>query len=677
MKVFAALVWREVLERRLLLVASVFLGLTPVLLPWVPGRPEQFAPEDVRTAAVLVLGVLFGGATLVILGSTIVVRDLSEGRLGFFFSRPVPVGVLWSSRLAAAALLFFASLLLLLAPTAIVDFESWTDQLTSGESGHAQPFFGPRMVYATSVSLPPAPPAWFRWTLALTAIVVLLVAAHAVSTVIRARSLWVLLDLAGLALVGWIGWLARDRMVREEALGGLVHAEWVFLPWILVSLLIAGTVQLDRGRTDLQLGHRYLSATLWPLLLAGALGLGGYSWWIAASEIEDLESVKYAKVSRDDRWLVTGGPVRHRSGAHAAFLSHAESGRSWRLGGLDVTRSFLTFSGDSGTVLWARCESFVPLSCRLWAKDLRDVASPPEPIDVPGDRIPNQIVLSHDGRRMAAAESGRVVVYEVPSGNLVAAVDAKQPTWISFISADRVRFQELIDDGTTWTARIRHFDLASRQVVDAGFLPGGRTAWHSPYGDRVLYSAPKEGGYGLFDSADGRLLAELGDAWKFAPKRAQFLSDGRLVLAVRERYELTLMVFSREGPELFRIERSQVAKVAFGGELSPGRLMVSLRETERDATWSIEQYAGVVPLTSWTTYVLDLESRELSRLAYGLVPLSRYPVAAGDARVFASRSSIVRWNPASGEPEKLVAPKLGLEYLSRLGDFRGAYLELF
>ena len=665
MSVFTALVGREISERRLLLVASAFLGLVPVLAPWMPGRPERLAPEDLRTMTLLILVVLFGGATLLILGATLFVRDLNEGRMSFYYSRPIPVWALWLSRLTSALFLLIASLLLLLIPTALFDFQSWVDQLSGGGPSRAWPFLGFREVFTMSAAwqtLPALPPTALRWFIALLVTLTLLTLAHAVATAVRGRSLWVVCDLAGLVMVGAIGWTAREILVREEALGALVHAEWALLPWVLGSLLVAGAVQLSRGRTDLQLGHRYLSATLWPLLIIGALAFVAYAHWVATSDIEDLETITFVRTSPDEQWLVAGGPVRHRSRARAAFLRHADSDQSWRLGSLGVSGNWLNFSGDSGTVVWVRCESFVPLACKLWLKDLRDVASPPRPIGVPGDRLVHQMVLSHDGRRIAAAESRRVVVYEVPSGNLVAAVDADNPGALAFLSSDQIQFQVPVEGGSARSARIRRFDLDSLEVADVGVLPSGHVAWYNPYHGSVLYTGPSNSGFGLFDSSTGQQLAGLEGRWRFAPKQGAFFADGRLALSFRERHGLHLLIFSPEGEEMSRIERPRVAKVVFGGELSPGQMLIALHEVpEESATAEAPRVElDVEPLRGWTTYVLDAEAAELSPLVSGVVPLTTSPVAP-ERRLIASRTAILQWNPESGDYRTLIEPSRGLK----------------
>ncbi len=665
MRVFMALVWREVLERRLLLVAGLFLGLVPVLAPWVPGRPERFVPEDIRTAGILILVVFFGGITLFILGSTILVRDLSEDRLSFFYSRPIPVWSLWLSRLAAACLLLVATLLLILIPTALLDFQSWMEQLSSSGPSRARPLLGFREIFMIPLSkqaLPPLAPTWFRLSQLMMAVVAMLATAHTVSTAIRSRSLWVMVDFAGLAIVLTVGWAARNLLVGEEAVGALVHAERLLLPWLLGSLLVAGAVQLSRGRTDLQLGHRYLSATLWPLLIVGVLAFGAYAHWVVASELEDLQAVTFARTSPDEAWVVAGGPVRHRSGARAAFLRHTAGEQSWRLGSLRVAGGWLRFSRDSSTVAWLRCEGFSPLVCGIWTKDLTDIASPPRLSDVPCDRLPDQIALSPDGRRIALAGFRRIAVYELPSGNLVAAADARQPFSMSFVSSDRVRFQESIEQsGGARRLRIRHFDLTSRDLADAGLLPTGQAIWHSPHDDRVLYTGPSASSdYGLFDSATGQQLATLEERWRYVPKQGLILADGRLVVTFSDPGRFSLVIFSPQGEEVSRVELERVARAAFGGELSPDRLIVALLDWPTMDLPPRQHGLGFDPLPGWTTYVLDTETGELAMLAPGIVPLTRHSVAVGP-RLFASRSAILRWDLETLEPQVLISPEKGLQ----------------
>ena len=675
MRVFLVLVWREVFERRLLLLASVFLGWIPIVVPLLPVRPERFSPEELRTGILVVLLALFGCAVLLILGATIVGRDLSEGRLGFYFSRPISGWALWGSRLVATCALLLASLFLIAAPTVALDLGQWIEDL-SGRGGSAWPLLAKDEVFLSKFfleTLPERPPLAIKLALALGTILLLVTATHAVSTIVRGRSIWVLADLAGLSVCVAVIWAARDVLVREQAIGALVWAEWFLLLWALGSLLVAGGVQITRGRTDLRRGHRFLSVTLWPALIAGALALGVYARWMATSTLEDLEELSLAHESPDEDWLVAGGGVRHRAGAAAAFLLDVRSGESWRLGSLNVVRFLHAYSADGSTLVWARCAGFRPLDCELWVKNLHDEGSPPRRTGVPIISGRVRMALSPDGRRLAMTEARRVVAYELSSGRLLMAVDTELPEAVYFASNRLVRYHHALDLKEGWRTRIWELDLDSRQSSAVGELPRGILLRRNPSRDAILFKRYFPSGFGLYQGQTGEPLFELDERWDQLPSRGRFLADGRIVLSVHEDGVLTLLVLSPDGEEHHRIECPGATDNRFGGELSPGRVLVGLRElgniSERlEAPLNEEdedlfgRYIGTNQasvsefLGGWATYELDAESGELTRLADGAMPLGAPEQMLDQRLLWTADGKVVQWRPETGE-RRILLPR--------------------
>ncbi len=714
MRVFAALVWREVAERRLLLLASFLLGLVPIVLPWLPGLPSRFTPEEVRTAATFALAVLFGGVTLLMLGATIVGRDLSDRRLGFYFSRPIGSWTLWLSRLAAALMLLVATVLLIVAPAALLDAGSWAEGISESRGTHAWPILGfGEMFLALHLELetgrpdlsglPGELPPAARLLIVPLLLVLALALVHAVSSIVRGRNLWVLADLAGLGVVSWLLWTARDVLVRAQAPGAMVWAERFLAAAVLAALVAAGGVQLARGRVDLLRGHRYLSAVLWPSLIVAALAAGAYSRWVAGSAIGDLEHLSFVRAVPGDRWLAAGGPVRNRAGARAAFLLDADSGRSWQLGSLEVSRTWLTFSPDGGTAVWARCERYRPPDCELWIKDLRDPASPPRSTGIPlqffrmlrpfeGERT---LTFNHDGTLLAVAEAERLVVYDLPRASgetnpgratdgaaspVLTAVSAELPHAVAFLPDSRLRFHQrvapspeiAVENG--WWTQIRELDLDTRQLTETGRLPPmGHGHLRSPVRDTLFYQVRSPHGLGLYDGETGVPLVEIRKLWDYMSGWGHFLADGRLVAGHSDRGRLTLLVLSPEGEKLHQLERDGVMKRWVGGELSPGRLLIGLAElpppaqtprhrldveplpgvisiefTPHAGGWTGSLLDAVTPRASgWTTYLLDADSGTLTPLAAGIKPLGDAGTSPG--RLFLAGGQVIRWNPDTGE----------------------------
>jgi hypothetical protein len=99
---------RELAEKQFVLLAAIAFALLACLVPFVPGvHAGQKREAIVVVSTVLAVGFTLGLST--ILGATIIGRDLSEGRLSFYFSRPIPAAAIWFGKLIAALVLIHTS----------------------------------------------------------------------------------------------------------------------------------------------------------------------------------------------------------------------------------------------------------------------------------------------------------------------------------------------------------------------------------------------------------------------------------------------------------------------------------------------------------------------------------------------------------------------------------------
>src|SRR5438105_3374251 len=94
---------REIEERRTALVAAAAAGILPFLIPLLPWVHSDAATARGVTAFATTLNIGLGFALA--LGGTVLVRDLADGRISFFFSRPIPAFAIWGGKLLAAVLL--------------------------------------------------------------------------------------------------------------------------------------------------------------------------------------------------------------------------------------------------------------------------------------------------------------------------------------------------------------------------------------------------------------------------------------------------------------------------------------------------------------------------------------------------------------------------------------------
>ncbi len=113
MKATMAIMAREVMARRELLLLAVAVAIVISLLPFLPNI-ETYEATDVRTVASSASALALGCVLALVLGATVFGSDLSEGRLGFFFARPVSgLAVWWGRVLAVMALIWIVEIIVL------------------------------------------------------------------------------------------------------------------------------------------------------------------------------------------------------------------------------------------------------------------------------------------------------------------------------------------------------------------------------------------------------------------------------------------------------------------------------------------------------------------------------------------------------------------------------------
>ncbi|HYN05715.1 MAG TPA: hypothetical protein VE359_24925, partial [Vicinamibacteria bacterium] len=110
MRKLLAVAARELRERWILFPASFVLGFNPLVLPAF-GVDRRVMPE-----LGLATSVLLGAGAAVVMGSTMLARDVSNGRLGFLFSRPLSWQTIWGGKWLAALVLVVSSGLLAAIP---------------------------------------------------------------------------------------------------------------------------------------------------------------------------------------------------------------------------------------------------------------------------------------------------------------------------------------------------------------------------------------------------------------------------------------------------------------------------------------------------------------------------------------------------------------------------------
>lgn len=662
MRGFVAILQREVFERRLLVLLALGLGVIAVVLPLIPGfRPGGVALADLQGGLALGLALLLTVILSFFLGSSVVAGDLAERRLGFYFSRPLSGWAIWAGKMAAALALLVGGGLLVLAPAVLL-----------GGNLNLDGIWGVGSVISVSGG-----GLLLTWALCL---LFLLLAAHAVSVIVRARSPWALLDLTALSVCGGLVWGTLRRLKFE---GVFFHAiSWTFKPedrlgivaWmelglaaaILLTLALAGALQVIQGRTDLRRAHRVLSQRLWGALLAAVLLFAGLGVWVLSAGPGDLRGVAVATAGPNlpgEHWIALGGPVVRRPGYDPSFFYDLDSGRTFRarFGLLAYTNvygtfdSMVRFSADGRRVVWLEFDGD-PFNSPivLYHLDLDRPGATPVRTPVSYQTPPRGFALSPDGRRVAAYEwPTSLTVSEVDSGRLLAASHYSsqyETPRLAFAGPDRLRIFDMIFSvyipGTVGTPiPISEVDLTSQapKPERTGEIPamvGGVREWSpSPAGDRVLLRGVDA--LGLCDARSGMPLAMLGSG----RARGTFLPDGRIAVvetAPGDKYEHELRIFPPDGhDDPLRIPFPKTLSVIVADQPAPGLLRVVTRRrgdhSRLHDLWQVDLERGTAK---------PLGTRRLTALERPLLAKSRVDLQGVDG--------VVWYEPWSGRSQVML-----------------------
>lgn len=552
---------RELRERWLLLPAGLVFGFAPLVLP-------AFGVDRAVMPFVGLVGTaLLGLTAAVVVGSTMLARDATSGRLGFLFSRPLSWQTIWGGKWLAALLLVTASGFLAAIP--------WM-------AAYPQPKGG-----ASSWPDALADP---RGTLFFVLLLFLGIGvANFNATAYRSRSGWLAVDFVLLLVAAWAVRRYLGPLVSLGILGSSLASTWGFLPLLPLALafLAASAAQVAVGRTDVSRAHRAMSITFWAIVLGTLLLAALRLAWAAHASPRDIAAHR-ASFEPSGRWLLVSGESRR--GGTAAFLMDATDGRYLPLG---IERPWwmvgMAFSAD-GTVA---ATPSIRSGSEGWVLSVFDLG--PGPLagrDVvlessPPPRWGSMLALSPSGATVLLAHETGASLFDLATGRRAATAtttgwwrvcarfltETTVRVWLRPTAASpadfpgaRIRVVDLEADGTV---RTKEFPL---------LVPGkGRGEWAverstvvDATGRRVLTG---DAGWHLRDGATGSLLATLAESSDRV--LATIAADGRILLAEGAGARTTLRVFSPDGVVLGDSLIDLVpAGLGLGPEVSPSRVAV-------------------------------------------------------------------------------------------------------
>jgi hypothetical protein len=618
MKGTLAVAAREIAERKLVFLGAFVAGLLPLGFPLLPVMRGN--AHDARSAAMLLLATTIVVAFPLVFGATILVGDIAQKRLAFYFSRPLPAASIWAGKLLGALLISMGCATLAAAPVFFLEGKDAFSFATGGLDSRG------------------------LLVLTLLGVLLLLFLSHVVASMARLRSAWIVLDFF-LAVVFVV---AIPLSIRSLFFAGfwdlyeMKHsperlAWWLTAP-VIATLLTASYVQVADGRTDARRSHGALSATLWGLTAVLAAILGGLAWWVASAGPQDLVAVEGGiQTAPRGSWVVLAGHVRARGSAGTAFLYDTASGRYVKVHG----SAGVAFSADGARTLWFEESQGFFERKRTGALRIAFLDSA-KPVSIESDLQADawtHLVLSPSGRRLATLEGDETLsVYDLADPahpkQLVAVKlsPGPKPGWLTFSGEDAVRVLPTIfrlDPKVTATAEMLELDIPSKKIQ-----PTGR-----------------------FDPAalPRALAATLSENLK-APKM-RFLSSGRIAVAGIAGASARLLFFEGEKSTPRSIDLGPAASVVLGSEIALGRVAVALNPFRSNDERSRR---------AWKLAFVDAATGAVSPGPEGLIPADRFgwwfnpvmpPAEAGSpaSKLFLDASgALVRLDPATGNQEVLL-----------------------
>jgi len=619
MRAFLAVARREIEEKRFVFVAAAIAGLVPFLAPLVPVL-RNYPPDEARDVTALFFACSFGVALALVLGASTIGRDLTEHRLGFYFSRPLSGHSIALGKLCASTLLALVSMVVILIPVTIEG--GWVRRVRDTEitplSAGEMPLFEVRLTLLRQAGL------------LVLATLVLLLLAHCFGVILRSRSRWLVLDVLGIAVtVLLLGAAAGQLRVMQITWRG---SEWsVFLTGCLVlaaapALLASSIAGVSMGRTDIGRSHKAMSVVLWSCLTVGAIACFGGATWYVNSSPRELVALASVKAAPDGNWLAVSGRASHRPYYLASFLYNASTGAfarvrspfSWEWGFLSVT-----FSRDGTRAVWLEAQDRAHESVELVTARLDGKSS--EEQRLPFKEWP-RFFLSPDGSRLGTISGGLLSVVELPSMQSI--FSARLPTGekIAWPSASFLTREQLLLVRRSYTGRtsppmsnlsILRVDLGSKRL-----LQGVEIQVDSPdpqvllslEGDQMLVQERVLGRTTLYDCATGAALASI-PVPLHSPFEFEALADGRFLEAESIQGQSRLRLTLRSGQIEKAIELGSARAVFLGGQPTEQEVLVVIEKGVRTTPESL----------SWELLKVNLTSASVVALQKGpLLPLTAH-----------------------------------------------------
>ena len=612
MKGFADVFMLELRMRRAVFPAALVAGLIPIPLALMMKGVASF-PDALNVGAYAFA--LIGGELLALyLGATVLCQDLSEGRQGFYFARPLSGFALWAGKFTAAWAVVLGAMFVVLIPATFM-----------GE-GLANLGAADNPLWVYDLGPQTLSPLWSLLFQAL-AVLFFMGLAHAVSLMFRSRSTWLALDAVMVVVIPTLAWWGLRRLTGFwEMYGLLTILLLVYAAGALLAVLPAGALQTVFGRCDLKRGHKILSLTLWAMATVFVLGCSAFAYHVTHLTPANLAAIEYASPAPAGDWAVIGGPARGMARyVWPTFIANTRNG-SWvlppesRWGG----GPFLAPDGKMALCFDMRAGGYHgPYD--LVSYDLTSPATPePKSHGVVVQSANTHIWFSPDSTRIALLAGQDLSVLDVSTWKVLAVqrLPFHEGRWerymVAFIERDRLLiFRCPTGPRDEKGLTLMEFDVAGKKLQQVGQLP------RTYYPKRLDASGGKmlaTEGFSpwdllLCDARTGTVLKTL--LRQTAHGTGYFLWDGRILAIDRTSTDTVLHLFTPEGEELKTFSLGAPRRVRVGAEPAPNQVMLETWEVGSGmlktgdvrrldlAAGTVQVLPGIKPCRSFWTFYQD------------------------------------------------------------------------
>lgn len=618
---------REVKSRVTLFGAALVVGLFPALFPVFSKFGAPFTSNDIGIATFAVALCVVGAFSL-LLGESILGRELANRQMSFYFSRPLSGTTLYVGKILGALSITIISVMLTTLPS-LIFFSSQSHQ-----------FFAPSAIEAYGVL------SIFCLGIGTTA-----------GIIFRSKSLWLIADLVFTPVALVLGAFAFFVIFIAYFSPGYVSTNYsknlaAYLPLGIGLLLLAvNGFAFSFGRSNIKQIHKSLSISFWSVIMTLIVGGYGFSQWIVSAAPDNLTNVNYVETNSKGSWVTFHGAGWGRGNYTSSYLLNVKTGNYHQLDNFSASFYGIVFSADGNKAVWL--ESKAGVYGLLYDKfsivkaDLSTDKIKPVYTDINVSSF-GQIELSDDGSRLAFIRDNMITVFDLNTDKELATVHIPLTNKIYrggvFLTPELARFY-IVDDTKrnkdSYGLVIFELNVNDKKLVEVGKATAFRF-------NQILLSSNNEKMIlsndeltGLYNAKTGELIANIYTPNKELNQRVRFIANDKIALAQVDRNakKSTMQILSSEGQVEKTIETGNFADIYIMDYVNDNQILVTL---VKDYNVAPEQQLALLDINAGSlTVVKEQKLQQVQDWSWGLkrnIPT----IASTSERYFLNKQGLLK-----------------------------------